>query len=195
MQVGQMTQDGTVQSGAQTVQTEEGRVSRVINDTQIQEIPVNGRNFATLLALQPGVIQAFSFNSFQSMNLFATQDTHVNGMRGDANNVQIEGSPSTRTRANGAMVAAPSVDAIGEINIVTTGYMPEYSRGAGGQILIQMKSGAQQYHGGAYEFLRNDALDARNFFSPTVSKLKFNNFGCDFSGPVITHKNKLFLFS
>src|SRR5207245_9079811 len=76
----------------------------------------------------------------------------------------------------------------------TTGYMPEYSRGAGGQILIQMKSGAQEYHGGAYEFLRNDALDARNFFSSSVSTLKFNNFGYDFGGPVIPHKNKLFFY-
>ena len=196
MQVGQMTQEVTVQSGAQTVQTEEGRVSRVINDTQIQEIPVNGRNFATLLALQPGVIQAVSFNSFQSMNLFATQDTHVNGMRGDANNLQIEGSPSTRTRANGAMVAAPSIDAIGEINIVTTGYMPEYSRGAGGQILLQMRSGTEQYHGEAYEFVRNDDLDSRNFFSSTVSTLKFNNFGYNFGGPVIpkSSEKKLFFF-
>ncbi len=179
MQVGQITQTVEVQAQAIAVQTEQAQVSRVVNDTQIQEIPVNGRNFATLLALQPGVIQAFSFNSFQGMNLFATQDTHVNGMRGDANNVQIEGSPSTRTRANGAMVAAPSVDAIGEINIVTTGYMPEYSRGAGGQIIISMKSGSTDYHGGGYEFLRNDALDARNFFSPTVSQLKFNDFGYD----------------
>jgi carboxypeptidase family protein len=194
LQVGQVTQTVEVQAQALEVSTEEAKVSRVVNDTQIQEMPVNGRNFATLLALQPGVVQAFSFNSFQGMNLFATQDTHVNGLRGDANNVQIEGSPSTRTRANGAMVAAPSIDAIGEINIVTTGYMPEYSRGAGGQIVIQMKSGTNEYHGGAYEFLRNDALDARNFFSPTVSTLKFNNFGYNFGGPVIPHKNKLFFF-
>jgi carboxypeptidase family protein len=194
MQVGQVTQTVEVQAQALAVSTEEAKVARVVNDTQIQEMPVNGRNFATLLALQPGVVQAFSFNSFQGMNLFATQDTHVNGLRGDSNNVQIEGSPSTRTRANGAMVAAPSIDAIGEINIVTTGYMPEYSRGAGGQIIIQMKSGTNQYHGGAYEFLRNDSLDARNFFSPTVSTLKFNNFGYDVGGPIIPHKNKLFFF-
>jgi hypothetical protein len=194
MEVGQVTQTVEVQAQALTVQTEDAKVSRVVNSTQIEEMPVNGRNFASLLALQPGVVQAFSFNSFQSMNLFATQDTHVNGLRGDSNNVQIEGSPSTRTRANGAMVAAPSLDAIGEINIVTNGYMPEYSRGAGGQVLLQMRSGTQQYHGGVYEFLRNDDLDARNFFSPTVSILKFNNFGYDFGGPVIPHRNKLFFF-
>jgi Carboxypeptidase regulatory-like domain len=192
--VGEVTQTVEVQANALQVQTDESKVSRVINNTQIEEIPVNGRNFASLLALQPGVVQSFSFNSFQGMSLFATQCTHVNGQRGDANNIQIEGAPSTRTRANGAIVAAPSVDAIGEINVVTAGYMPEYSRGAGGQILLEVKSGTQQYHGEAYEFLRNDALDARNFFSSTVSQLKFNNFGYNIGGPVIPHKNKLFFF-
>ena len=194
MDVGQVTQTVEVTAQGLVVQTEEAKVSRVINTTQIQEIPLNGGNFASLLGIQPGVIQAFSFNSFQGMNLFATQDTHVNGLRGDANNLQIEGSPSTRTRANGAMVAAPSVDAIGEINIVTTGYMPEYSRGAAGQVLMQMKSGTQQYHGDVYEFLRNNALDSRNFFSSTVSNLKYNNFGYTIGGPVIPHRNKLFFF-
>jgi hypothetical protein len=194
LQVGQITQTIEVQAQTLEVQTEEAKVSRIIDPTQIQEIPANGRNFASLLALQPGVVQSFSFNSFQGMSLFSTQCTHVNGQRGDANNIQIEGAPSTRTRANGAIVAAPSIDAIGEINVVTSGYMPEYSRGAGGQILLQVKSGTRQYHGGAYEFLRNDALDARNFFASSVSQLKFNNFGYNVGGPVIPHKDKLFFF-
>jgi hypothetical protein len=194
MDVGQVTQTVEVQAQALAVQTEEAKVSRVLNSTQITEIPTNGRNFASLLGIQPGVIQAFSFNSFQAMSLFATQCTSVNGLRGDQNNIQVEGSPSTRTRANGAIVAGPSLDAIGEINIVTTGYMPEYSRGAGGQVLLQMKSGTSQYHGDAYEFLRNTSLDARNFFSPTVTNLKYNNFGYTFGGPVIPHHDKLFFF-
>jgi hypothetical protein len=115
-------------------------VSRLINDTQVQEMPVNGRNFASLLGLQTGVVQEFAFNSNRTMDMFATQGTHVNGLRGDANNLQIEGSPSTRTRANGAMVAPPSIDAIGEINIVTTGYMPEYSRAAVGVLGVAQKA-------------------------------------------------------
>src|SRR5215831_19898542 len=85
MDVGQVTQTVEVQAQALTVQTDEAKVSRVLNNTQITEIPTNGRNFASLLGIQPGVIQGFSFNSFQAMSLFATQDTHVNGLRGDAN--------------------------------------------------------------------------------------------------------------
>src|SRR5207244_8854673 len=121
VKVGAATETVTVAAQALSVQTEDPKVSRVITDTQMQEIPVNGRNFASLLALQPGVQTEFAFNSFQSMNIFATEGTHVNGLRGDENNVQIDGAPSTRTRANGATTAAPSMDAIGEINIITTG--------------------------------------------------------------------------
>ncbi len=194
MEVGQVTQVVEVSAQALVVTTQEAKVSRVINDTTVQELPVNGRNFASLLGLQPGVVQEFAFNSNQNMGLFATQGTHVNGLRGDENNVQIEGSPSTRTRANGAMVGPPSIDAISEINIVTTGYMPEYSRGAGGQILIQMRSGGNAYHGGAYEFIRNDYLDSRDFFASDVSKLKLNLPGYNIGGPVIPHKNNLFFF-
>ncbi len=194
MQVGQMTQTVEVQAQALVVSTEDSKVSRVLNPTQITEMPLNGRNFVSLFGLQPGVVQEFTFNSFQGMSLFAMQGTHVNGLRGDANNLLIEGAPSTRTRANGAMVAAPAVDAIGEINIVTTGYLPEFSRGAGGQLVTQMKSGTQSYHGSVYEFLRNTSLDARNFFSATRDIVKYNNFGYTFGGPVVPHKNNLFFF-
>ena len=197
VKVGATTETVTVAAQALSVQTEDPKVSRVITDTQMQEMPVNGRNFASLLALQPGVQTEFAFNSFQSMNIFATEGTHVNGLRGDENNVQIDGSPSTRTRANGATTAAPSMDAIGEINIVTSGYMPEYARAGGGQLIVQMKSGTQNYHGSAFEYLRNDALDGRNFFARPPSPkniLKYNNFGYSFGGPVIPGKNKLFFY-
>jgi Carboxypeptidase regulatory-like domain len=199
LKVGSVNELVEVQAQALSVQTEDSKVSRVINDTQIQEIPVNGRNFASLLALQPGVTQEFAFNSFQGsgFSIFATESTHVNGLRGDQNNVQIEGAPSTRTRGNGAVTAPPSMDAIGEVNIVTTGYMPEYSRAGGGQVIIQMKSGTEQYHGSAYEYLRNDAMDARNYFAvaPTPKNiLKYNNFGYAFGGPLIPRKKKLFFY-
>ena len=124
LKVGTTTQTVEVSAESLAVQTEEAKVSRVMNETQIEDIPVNGRNYASLLGLQPGVIQEFAFNSNQGMNIFATESTHVNGLRGDSNNVIIEGVSSTRTRGNGATTAAPSVEAIGEINIVTSGYLP-----------------------------------------------------------------------
>ncbi len=197
MQVGQVTQTVEVQASAVQLETTESRVARTVDSTQMAELPVNGRNFVNLLGLQPGVVQSFTFNSFQGMSgfgSFASQCTQVNGLTGESNNLLIDGGPSTRTRANGATVAIPSQDAISEVNIITTGYMPEYSRAAGGQIVVSLKSGTDQYHGDLYEFVRNDALDARYFFSPTVPALKINDFGFAVGGPVIPKKHKLYFF-
>jgi Carboxypeptidase regulatory-like domain len=194
LKVGQVSQTVEVTAAAVHVQTSTSQVSRLVNSTQMEQLPLNGRNFVSLLGLQPGVVQSFSFNSFQAMSLFASQCTQVNGLTGESNNILIDGAPSTRTRANGAIVGMPSTDAISEVNIITTGYMPEYSRAAGGQFVVNMKSGTDQYHGDAYEFLRNDAFDARYFFSSTVPKLDYNDFGYTFGGPVIPKKHKLYFF-
>ncbi len=197
LQVGQVTQMVEVTASTVNVQTEDSKVARTVNSTQMEELPVNGRNFVSLLGLQPGVVQSFTFNSFQGMSgfgAFASQCTQVNGLTGESNNLLIDGAPSTRTRANGMTVAMPSMDAISEVNIITTGYMPEYSRAAGGQMVVTTKSGTDHYHGNVYEFVRNDALDSRYFFSPTVPALKINDFGYTFGGPVIPNKHKLYFF-
>jgi len=134
LKVGQVTQTVEVTALALQVQTTEAKVTRTVDETQMTDLPINGRNFVSLFGLQPGVVQAFSFNSFQAMSVFASQCTMVNGLTGESNNMLIDGTPSTRTRANGATVGTPSMEAISEVNIVTTGYMPEYSRAAGGQL-------------------------------------------------------------
>jgi hypothetical protein len=194
MKVGQVTQTVRVTAPTVHVQLNNSQVSRLVNSTQMEQLPVNGRNFVSLLGLQPGVVQSFSFNSFNATSLFASQCTQVNGLTGESNNILIDGAPSTRTRANGAIVAMPSMDAISEVNIVTSNYMPEYSRAAGGQMIVQMKSGTNQYHGDAYEFLRNNAFDSRYFFSSTVPKLDYNDWGFTIGGPIIPKHNKLFFF-
>jgi hypothetical protein len=194
MQVGQVTQTIEVQASPVQVQTSESRVARTVDTTQLTELPTNGRNFVSLLGLQPGVVQSFSFNSFQAMSLFASQCTQVNGLTGESNNLLVDGVPSTRTRANGATVGMPSMDSISEVNIITTGYMPEFSRAAGGQFAVVMKSGSDKYHGTVYEFVRNDAMDARYFFSSTVPKLDWNDPGFSIGGPVIPKKHNLYFY-
>jgi len=194
MQVGQVTQAIEVQASAVQVQTSDSQVARTVDQTQMTELPVNGRNFVSLFGLQPGVVQSFSFNSFQAMSLFASQCTQVNGLTGESNNLLIDGIPSTRTRANGATVGMPSMDSISEVQIVTTGYMPEFSRAAGGQFAVSLKSGGDQYHGSVYEFVRNDAMDARYFFSPSRPKLAYNDFGFSLGGPVIPKKHNLYFY-
>lgn len=196
LKVGEVTQTVEVTASAVHLQTSSSAVSRIVNSTQMSQLPLNGRNFVSLLGLQPGVVQTFSFNSFQAENTFTSQSTQVNGLTGESNNILVDGTPSTRTRANGAMVAMPSASAIAEVNIVTNGYMPEYGRAAGGQMIVTIKSGTDQYHGDVYYFNRNDALNARYFFSPTVPKLNFNDFGFTIGGPVPIKplKHKLYFF-
>jgi hypothetical protein len=194
MQVGQVTQVVEVQSSAIQVQTTDSKVTRTVDTTQMTELPINGRNFVSLFGLQPGVVQSFSFNSFQAMSLFASQCTQVNGLTGESNNLLIDGIPSTRTRANGATVAMPSLDSISEVNIITTGYMPEYSRAAGGQFAVSLKSGSDKYHGTVYEFVRNDDFDARYFFSATTPKLDYNVPGFSIGGPIIPKKHNLYFY-
>ena len=194
MQVGQISQTVEVQASAVQVETSQSQVARTVDQTQMTELPVNGRNFVSLLGLQPGVVQSFSFNSFQAMGLFASQCTQVNGLTGESNNLLVDGIPSTRTRANGATVGMPSMDSISEVQIITTGYMPEFSRAAGGQFAVTLKSGTDQYHGTVYEFVRNSDMDSRYFFSPTVPTLNWNDPGFSIGGPVIPKKHNLYFY-
>jgi hypothetical protein len=193
---GTATETVTVDASALQVDTGSSQVNGVINSTQTEELPVNGRNFANFLAVQPGV-SGLSFDSMNSMNIFATQGVGVNGLRDEANNILVEGVTSTRTRDNAAETAAPTIDAIGEINIVTAGYMPEYSRGAGGQIIVQLKSGTDHYHGSLYEYNQNTDYDAAsNALNPgaPTAPINWNNFGGTIGGPVIPGHKKLFFF-
>ena len=194
MKVGQVTQTVEVTASALQVQTTEAKIARTVDTTQMQDLPVNGRNFVSLFGLQPGVVQSFAFNSFQAMSVFASQCTQVNGLTGESNNMLIDGTPSTRTRANGATVGTPSMDAISEVNIVTTGYMPEYSRAAGGQFAVSLKSGSDRYHGSVFEYIRNTAWESRYFFASTVPTLDFNDFGFSVGGPIIPKSHKLYFY-
>jgi len=196
LRIGTVTQEVSVTAPAVHLQTGSSEVSRLVNSTQMTELPLNGRNFVSLFALQPGVVTSFTFNSFQAENTFTSQSTQVNGLTGEDNNILLDGTPSTRTRANGAMVAMPSADAISEVNIITNGYMPEYGRAAGGQMVVTLKSGTDQYHGDVYYLNRNDAFNARYFFAKTVPRLNYNDFGFSVGGPIPVKpfKHKLYFF-
>ena len=200
LEVGQTSETVSISADALQVQTDTSQLNGVIDSTQIEQLPDNGRNFANFLALEPGVA-GISFDSFNSMNIFATQGVSVNGLRDSDNNILIEGVSSQRTRDNAATTAAPAIDAIGEINVVSTGYMPEYSRGAGAQIVVQMKSGTDRYHGSLYEYNQNTDYDsaangAPNLVGSPRGPINWNNFGGTFGGPVPgTHKKLFFFYS
>ena len=194
LKLGQVTQTVEVQAQSVQVQVTDSKVTRTVDSTQITDLPVNGRNFVSLLGLQPGVVQSFSFNSFQAMSLFASQCTQVNGLTGESNNLLIDGTPSTRTRANGATVAMPSMDSISEVNIVTTGYMPEYSRAAGGQFAVNLRYRRRPLPWDGLRVCPKQRDGRPNFFSATVPVLDFNDFGFTIGGPVIPKHHKLYFF-
>jgi hypothetical protein len=199
LEVGQITETVEVEAGALQVDTTTSKVSSVINSEQVQELPVNGRSMANFLALEPGVA-GINFGDFNSMNIFATQGVSVNGLRDQDNNILVDGVSSQRTRDNAAMTAQPPIDAIGEINIVSSGYLPEYSRGAGAQIITQIRSGTNQYHGSLYEYNQNTVYDSATNALPGEAgtprgPINWNNFGGTFGGPIPKVKNLFFFFS
>ena len=203
LKVGTANETVEVTAGALQVSEDTSQLNSVINSQQVEQLPDNGRNFANFLALEPGVA-GINFSDFNSMNIFATQGVSVNGLRDSDNNILIEGVSSQRTRDNAAETAAPALDAIGEVNIISSGYMPEYSRGAGAQIIVQLKSGTNQYHGSLYEYNQNTAYDSAANHLPGLTNsgpgrtptgiINWNNFGGTFGGPIPRTNHKLFFF-
>jgi hypothetical protein len=200
LQVGQMTQTVEVTTEAPTVQLASSSISAVVNSTTVRELPLNGRSWTDLATLQPGVdaIQAqapFANGNERGNHGFGAQIT-VGGARPGLNNYRLDGV-SINDYANGApgsvLGGDLGVDAIGEFSVLTSNYSAEYGRTSGGVVNAITRSGTNQFHGGVYEFLRNSALDARNFFDRgSIPPFKRNQFGASAGGPI--RKDKVFVF-
>ncbi len=200
--VGPASESVTV--GASLKETDSASVSTVVDDQFVQNMPLNGRSFQSLIALAPGVV-------FTSQNLGQGQFS-VNGQRSDANYFTVDGvnanfgvivSGLSETlggavpgfTAQGGTNGLVSVDAMQEFRIQTSSYAAEYGRTPGAQISIVTKSGTNQFHGTAFDYLRNDIFDARNYFdAPPLIKppLRQNDFGGTLGGPLL--KDKTFFF-
>jgi hypothetical protein len=185
LQLGQVTDSITVEAQVPLVETSTAQKSFVISSKEVTEIPLNGRDFQTLLRTLPGVVSndtsdfRLAFNNTNSFN--------VNGQRGSSNNVFLDGAINTDVGANDGQYTQISLDAVGEFKLQTSAFNAEYGRNPGVMISINTKSGGSSFHGTAYEFLRNDALDARRPFDTTgsVAKLRYNQFGGNLSGPIL----------
>jgi hypothetical protein len=200
LQVGQVSESISVESLAPLVETSTSQKSYVISSKEVTEIPLNGRDFQTLMRTLPGVVSndtsdfRLAFNNTNSFN--------VNGQRGSSNNVFLDGSINTDAGANDGQYTQISLDAVGEFKLQTSAFNAEFGRNPGVMISINTKSGTTQFHGTAYEFLRNDALDSRTPFDTTgkVAKLRYNQFGANLGGPILLPKysngdhKKLFFF-
>jgi hypothetical protein len=173
----------------------------VITGRQMTAVPLNGRSFTDLLALQPGVAPATSITTNTVQDVGATilnpsgdlnpGTLSVNGQREFANYFSVNGV-STEEDVNYGTAVIPNLDSIAEFRILTSNFDAEYGEFSGGQINVITKSGSNRFHGSAFDFLRNTDLDARNYFSPTRGKFDQNQFGGTFSGPL--RHDKLFFF-
>jgi hypothetical protein len=192
-----------VTTEAPAVQLASSDISATVSATTVRELPLNGRSWTDLAALQPGVdtIQtqpAFSTGPDRGNRGFGQQLT-ISGARPQQNNYRLDGI-SLNDYANGApgsvLGGNLGVDAIQEFSVLTSNYSAEYGKTSGGVINAITRSGTNGFHGSVYEFLRNSALDAKNFFEdPTLPKATFrrNQFGGAIGGPII--KNRTFFFA
>jgi Carboxypeptidase regulatory-like domain/TonB dependent receptor len=212
LQIGSVNETVTVEAGGLVINTADATVSTVVDRQFAENLPLNGRSFQTLIQLTPGVV-------LTSSNYADNGQFSVNGQRASSNYWTVDGvsanigigASSTAYPGNGLGGALGSfsalggtnslvsVDALQEFRIQTSTYAPEYGRTPGGQISIVTRSGANQFHGTAFDYLRNDALDASDWFNgytnnPPLPKAKEkqNDFGGTFSGPII--KDRTFFF-
>ena len=191
--VAQSTQSVTVESNVTLTDTETAHLGSVINEDQVTTLPLNGRNFAQLALLNAGV-SASGGGGGQQGGEGGISGYSSNGQRSTSNNFMVDGIDNNNYEA-GSVAQLPSIDSIQEFQVQTNNYAAEYGRSSGSIVNLVTKSGTNQIHGSAYEFFRNNALDARNFFAdPNFSapELRLNQFGGTIGGPI--QKDKTFFF-
>lgn len=183
----------TVEGAVLAVNTESQHLGDVINETQVTALPLNGRNFAQLALLNAGVA-AFGGGGGQQGGEGGISGYSSNGQRSSSNNFMVDGIDNNNYQG-GSVSQLPSIDSIQEFQVQTNSYAAEYGRNSGSVVNLVTKSGTNQLHGALYEFLRNNALDARNFFAnpnATSPELRLNQFGGAMGGPI--RKDKTFFF-
>jgi hypothetical protein len=195
--VGQATQTVTVEATNELLETETSTVSNLRSEEAVKDLPLNGRNFAELLGLGAGVVPAQT----QIVSIPYTQQRGpssyaFNGLRYQENRLLLDGIGDNENHNGLAVVVFPPIDAVQEFSEETTDADARYGRGNAGTINLVFKSGTNQFHGEVFEFLRNSAFDARNYFD-TAGKpgFRMNEFGGTFGGPLFTrHDPHTFFF-
>jgi hypothetical protein len=201
LEVGEKSETVSVNDNSVHVETTSSQLGEVITSAQLTAVPLNGRSYTDLLALQPGVVPVTSITSGTVQDVGASAlnpsgdlnpgTISINGQREFANAFIVNGSDAEEDVNMGTAIV-PNLDSIAEFRILTSNFDAEYGEFSGGQINVVTKSGTNAFHGDVFEFLRNTNLDARSFFSPTRGKFDQNQFGGTFGGPI--RKNKIFFF-
>jgi hypothetical protein len=201
LEVGQSSDVATVVENQLHVETINTQMGEVITGAQMTAVPLNGRSYTDLLALQPGVAPVTSITSDTVQDVGASVlspsgdlnpgTISINGQREFANSFIVNGS-DVEEDVNMAAAIIPNLDSIAEFRILTNNFDAEYGEFSGGQINVVTQSGTNSFHGDIFEFARNTNLDARNYFSPTRGAFNQNQFGGTVGGPI--RKNKVFFF-
>ncbi|WP_035350958.1 TonB-dependent receptor [Edaphobacter aggregans] len=199
MKVGDTATSITVEAGAITVQTESGSVGQLITQEQVKTIQLNGRNPLYLAQMEPGVVRN---NSMAALGFGLDNPLNVNGARSQESMQTFDGAPMVRTRSNGTSTGVADVDSTSQIQVLSSNYAAEYGRTSGGLIRLVPKSGSSDFHGSAFEYFRNNVLNAntwqRNNAGLGRGAFRYNQFGWNLNGPVYipghfnANRNKLF---
>ncbi len=186
LEVGAVQENITVEAAPSPVQTSEGTVSSLITTEQINTAVLNGRNYSKLAMLMPGAVYNSGSDELSGAGLNApASPVSINGLNNKTSGWFVDGAYDMNVGNGDANQHVPALDTIQEIQVQTSNYSARYGTAGGAVINAVTKSGTAAFHGNAYEYFRNDKMDARNFFSPTVVPLKQNEFGFSIGGPVI----------
>ena len=185
LQLGSANQQVTVSATAVQVETTSTQMGEVISSEKMTTVPLNGRSYTDLLALQPGVAPVTSgqYATLPVSGNLNAGSLSISGGRESSNGFMVNGGNVQEGTYMGTAVI-PNLDSIAEFRILTNNFNAEYGNYSGGQINVITKSGTNRVHGDAFDFLRNTDLDARNYFSPTRGKFIQNQFGGTLGGPM-----------
>ena len=191
LKLGAETQEIEVSADAALAQSTVSSLGETVMEREILDLPLDGRNFSQLGLLQPGVVPLTPGLLQAGGPARQNQAYAVNGQRPESNNFLIDGADNVSS-VDGGFVIKPPIDAIAEFKILTHNANAEFGRNTGSTTNIVTRGGTNSFHGAAWEFLRNDAMDASDYFTQSVQPLKQNQFGATFGGPIL--KNKTFFF-
>src|SRR5712671_7031787 len=200
--MGEQSEEVVVSDTAVHVETESSQMGEVVTGSQITSVALNGRSFTDLLALQPGIVpmstqqpdsivMAGASVAIAPSGLLNPGNQSISGQREDANGFVVNGG-DVKELMNGGTSIVPDLDSIAEFRVLTNNFDAEYGNYSGGIVNVVTKSGTNGFHGSAFEFLRNTALDAKNYFSSERAKFNQNQFGGTVGGPI--ENNKIFFF-
>ncbi|HVH87000.1 MAG TPA: TonB-dependent receptor, partial [Terriglobales bacterium] len=188
---GTVTETVEVSGAVETVNTTSGEIAHVVDAEQVQSLPLNGRNYAELVTLMPGVAVTDENEMAITTSLTASPFS-VNGIRTDQNLHTVDGGFNLDSGSNGSLINNVGLDFVQEVSVKSSNFSAEYGRAAGAAINVVTKSGSNHLHGGISEYFRNDYLDAKDYFSPVKPGLRFNNPAWNLGGPI--KRDKLFFF-